>query len=67
MAGANTAPALHRRPHKTPTATGEWVRRLLARAHPNVVVVALAAKLARIAWAVLRHGRSFDRQVCVAA
>ncbi len=32
-----------------PTPTGAWVRGLLARAHPNVVVVALAAKLARIA------------------
>ena len=36
---------------------GAWVRQMLTRAHPNVVVVALAAKLARIAWAVLRHGR----------
>ena len=50
-----------------PTPTGEWVRRLLARAHPNVVVVALAAKLARIAWAVLRHGRDFEPQACMAA
>ena len=49
------------------TPTGEWVRRLVARAHPNVVVVALAAKLARIAWAVLRHRRSFDRQALLAA
>ena len=49
------------------TATGDWVRRLLARAHPNIVIVALAAKLARIAWAVLRHGRTFDGQVAIAA
>lgn len=49
------------------TSTGDWVRRLVARAHPNVVVVALAAKLARIAWAVLRHERSFDSQALVAA
>jgi hypothetical protein len=27
-----------------------------------VVVVALAAKLARIVWAVLRHGRAFEHQ-----
>jgi transposase len=47
-----------------PTPTGAWVRGLLARAHPNVVVVALAAKLARIARAVLRQGRNFDHQVC---
>jgi hypothetical protein len=49
------------------TPTGEWVRRLMARAHPNVVVVALAAKLARIAWAVLRHGRSFAPQPAIPA
>ena len=32
---------------------------LLSRAHPNVVVVAFANKLARIAWAVLRRGEPF--------
>jgi transposase len=35
---------------------------MLTRAHPNVVVVPLAAKLARIAWAVLRHEENFDRR-----
>jgi len=39
---------------------GAWLRGLLARSHPNAVVVALGNKLARIAWAVLRHGGSFD-------
>lgn len=34
-------------------ALGDWLRRLLVRAHRNVVIVALANKLARIAWAVL--------------
>jgi hypothetical protein len=29
--------------------------------HPNVVVVALTAKLARIDWAVLRNGADYDR------
>lgn len=47
---------------KTPTRIGAWTRQLLTRAHPNVVVVALAAKLARIVWAVLRHGRAFEHQ-----
>jgi transposase len=47
---------------KQATPTGAWVRQLLTRAHPNVVVVALAAKLARIAWAVLRHGSSYGQQ-----
>jgi hypothetical protein len=32
---------------------------LLGRTHQNIAVVALANKLARIAWAVLRRGESF--------
>jgi transposase len=43
------------------TPLGAWLRGLLERAHPNVVVVALAAKLARTAWAVLRSGADYDR------
>jgi transposase len=42
------------------TPLGTWSRGLLARVHKNVAVVALANKLARIAWAVLRHGKTFD-------
>ena len=49
------------------TALGAWLRGLLARAHPNIVVVALANKLARIVWAVLRHGREFERTDVVAS
>ncbi|RTL79099.1 MAG: IS110 family transposase [Hyphomicrobiales bacterium] len=41
------------------TALGRWVCGLLARVHQNVAVVALANKLARIAWAVLRRGENF--------
>ena len=41
------------------TPLGRWVRGLLARAHKNIVVVALANKLARIAWAVLAHGTAY--------
>lgn len=43
-----------------PNQLGAWLQNMLTRAHPNVVVVALAAKLARIAWAVLRHEEDFD-------
>ncbi len=50
-----------------PNQLGTWLQAMLSRAHPNVVVVALAAKLARIAWAVLRHENDFDRQVVFAA
>lgn len=35
------------------TPIGRWLRDLLTRQHKNVVVVALANKLARICWAVL--------------
>ncbi|NPD69646.1 IS110 family transposase (plasmid) [Lichenicola cladoniae] len=45
---------------KGETAMGGWLRGLLARAHVNTVVVALAAKLARIICAVLRSGRKFE-------
>jgi len=45
---------------------GRWARSLSERAHKNVVVVALAAKLARIAWAVLRKERGFDPTVAAA-
>jgi transposase len=43
---------------KTPL--GRWARALLARAPRNVVIVALANKLARIVWAVLAHGRVYE-------
>jgi transposase len=45
---------------KGETPMGGWLRSLLARAHVNTVVVALAAKLARIICAVLRSGRKFE-------
>jgi transposase len=41
------------------TPLGRWAKGLLGRAHQNVVVVALANKLARITWAVLRRGERF--------
>ncbi|HVI90575.1 MAG TPA: IS110 family transposase [Dongiaceae bacterium] len=45
---------------KSDTPLGVWLRGLLTRAHKNTAVVALAAKLARIAWAVLRSHRKFE-------
>jgi transposase len=44
---------------RSATPLGNWLRGLLQRAHPNTVVVALANKLARIAWALLRRGDVF--------
>lgn len=44
----------------TDTKLGCWLRDLLARAHKNTAVVALANKLARIVWAVLARGRTYE-------
>lgn len=41
------------------TPIGRWLRGLLARQHKNVVIVALANKLARICWAMLAGERQF--------
>jgi len=52
---------------RSPTAIGSWLRALLARSHPNVAVVALAAKMARTVWALLHHGRSYEVMSVAAA
>jgi transposase len=44
----------------TQTPLGAWLRALLTRVHKNAATVALANKLARIAWAVLRRGVAFN-------
>jgi len=41
---------------------GQWVHRLTQRAPRNKVVVAIANKLARIAWAVLSSGKDYRHQ-----
>jgi transposase len=41
---------------------GQWVHRLAQRAPSNKVVVAIANKLARIAWAVLSSGKDYRHQ-----
>jgi transposase len=41
---------------------GQWVHRLAKRAPYNKVVVAIANKLARIAWAVLSSGKDYRHQ-----
>jgi transposase len=50
-------------------ARSAWARRLRDRRNVNVAVVALAAKNARIAWAILAHGteyRPLDPEVVAA-
>jgi transposase len=41
---------------------GQWVHRLTQRAPRNKVVVAIANKLARMAWAVLSSGKDYQHQ-----
>jgi transposase len=38
---------------------GQWVHRLATRAPRNKVIVAIANKLARMAWAVLSSGNEY--------
>jgi transposase len=45
---------------KADTALGAWLRGLQARCHPNTVIVALANKLARIAWVIMRRETVFS-------
>ena len=39
---------------------GPWLEQASKRMHKNKLAAALANKLARIAWSVLRHGTAFD-------
>lgn len=41
-----------------------WLERLLTRSHRNVVIVALANKLARTAWALLVKGERYREAFC---
>ncbi len=51
-------------PHlmKTDTPLGRWLRTLRQTHHYNEVVVALANKMARIAWVVLARGETFSAE-----
>ncbi len=49
------------------TPLGTWLQGLMSRAHKNAAVVALANKLARIAWAVLQRGQSFKTSTVATA
>ena len=45
-----------------PTRLGCWVKRMKdSGKHPNKIIVALANKLARIAWAVMAHNEEYKR------
>jgi transposase len=52
---------------KSNTPLGQWLNAMIERGlHYNAVVVALANKLARIAWAALRKEVTFERSYAVA-
>ena len=44
-----------------------WIEAAKKRLHRNVLAIALANKLARIAWSVLARGRSFDARPAMAS
>jgi transposase len=46
---------------------GQWIASLAARAHPNIVVVALANKLVRTAWVVLHREVRYDSALLTSA
>lgn len=54
------ARAVIRQVERKPDQADEWLKKLLARRNKNVAAVALAAKNARIAWALLAHDRTYQ-------
>jgi len=62
------AKVLLMRPHNwSRFSFGAWLKTASERLHRNKLAVALANKLARIAWSVLRHDKAFDTHVEAAA
>jgi transposase len=51
--------ALRTAPGKTDRLS-RWALALAERSHPNVAATALANKMARVAWAMLRHGTNYE-------
>lgn len=62
------AKVLLMRPHNWPRYSfGAWLTATASRLHKNKLAVALANKLARIAWSVLRNEKAFDTHLEAAA
>ena len=61
----HAARAVMSRPDKTGKVYGEWLMNLRATKPFNVVTVALANKLARIAWAVMKTKKAFNSNALV--
>ncbi len=45
---------------------GSWLARMLVRKPRMLIVVALANKIARVAWALMAHGGTYRAPVCAA-
>jgi transposase len=60
------ATALVRYARKKPTALSRWINGLLDRRPTRLVTVAIANKLARIAWAVMARGERFRNEGTIA-
>ena len=54
---------LVRRPGAAKRALWPWIEQASRRLHRNMLAIALANKLARIAWAVLARGRAYEPRV----
>jgi transposase len=52
---------------RNPSALGVWITDLSKRKHHNVTAVALANKMARIAWAMLTRGSHYSAPELTAA
>jgi transposase len=62
------AKVLLMRPHNCARYSfGSWLNFASERLHRNKLAVALANKLARIAWSVLRNDKAFDTHLKAAA
>jgi len=62
------AKVLLMRPHHWPRYSfGAWLKTASERLHRNKLAVALANKLARIAWSVLRNDKAFDTHLVTEA
>ena len=62
------AKVLLMRPHKwSRYSFGAWLKTASERLHRNKLAVALANKLARIAWSVLRNDKAFDTHLVTEA
>ncbi len=58
---------LERRPSAARQGLWPWIERSSKRLHRNMLAIALANKLARIAWAVLARGRAYQPRIAANA